>query len=279
MKQEKSFTLIEILVVIVVIGILSAFILVGMNSISSKAKIAKGQAFINSLRDSLLISLVSEWKFEGNANDSWGTDNGVVIGAPTYKSGNDCVSGQCIDLNGTGDYLSLTSAVSLSGEFTVSFWAYRDTNTTYDFVMGESVNNRKVGFYNSDNRMFFRVLSGGSEDNTITNVSTNTWNYVVFTRNSSNKVDAYVNSGQAIRLFADVAQSGTFDFNYLGNESSNNYFDGRIDNISVYNKTIPTSFVRERYYSGINGLFLKKEFSKEQYMLKIVELKYNLANK
>jgi prepilin-type N-terminal cleavage/methylation domain-containing protein len=44
--MNKSFTLIEILVVIVVIGVLSAFILVGMSSITSSANIAKSQAFL-----------------------------------------------------------------------------------------------------------------------------------------------------------------------------------------------------------------------------------------
>ncbi|MFA6374475.1 MAG: prepilin-type N-terminal cleavage/methylation domain-containing protein, partial [Candidatus Paceibacterota bacterium] len=40
--MNKSFTLIEILVVIVIIGILSAFIIVSMAGVSDKATIAKG---------------------------------------------------------------------------------------------------------------------------------------------------------------------------------------------------------------------------------------------
>jgi len=51
MKQEKSFTLIEILVVIVVTGILSSFVLVGMSSITNDARIAKVKAFANSVRN------------------------------------------------------------------------------------------------------------------------------------------------------------------------------------------------------------------------------------
>ncbi len=279
MKQENSFTLIEILVVIVVIGILSALILVGINSITNSANIARGKAFTNSLRSSLLLNLISEWKFEGNANDSWGGSNATVVGAPTYRSGNDCVSGQCIELNGTSDYLNLASAISLSGEFTVSFWVYRDTNTTYDFVLGESVNNRKIGFYNNSNELFVRLISGGAEDGQHSDdVYINTWNYVVITRDSNNKADSYVNSAKAVRLFDDVAQVGSVAFDRLGSEASNNYHDGRIDNISVYNKIFSASFIQEDYYSGINRLFSNKEFDKTEYTTRLVELKSNTAN-
>ncbi len=80
--MSKSFTLIEILVVIVVIGVLSAFILVGMSSISSKANIAKSQVFINSIDNSLLTSRVAYWKLDEGAgtttSDSWGVSLGTL---------------------------------------------------------------------------------------------------------------------------------------------------------------------------------------------------------
>jgi prepilin-type N-terminal cleavage/methylation domain-containing protein len=60
MKKENSFTLIEILVVIVVIGILSSFILIGINSINENARITKIKVFANSLRNSLLTDIVFE---------------------------------------------------------------------------------------------------------------------------------------------------------------------------------------------------------------------------
>jgi len=61
--MKKSFTLIEILVVIVIIGILSAFIIVSMSGVSQKATIAKGQAFANSLKNALMIT----WSLNGNS--------------------------------------------------------------------------------------------------------------------------------------------------------------------------------------------------------------------
>ena len=50
---KKAFTLIELLVVIAIIGILSGLIVVTMSGVTQKARIAKAQAFSNSLRNAL----------------------------------------------------------------------------------------------------------------------------------------------------------------------------------------------------------------------------------
>ncbi|MFA5013447.1 MAG: type II secretion system protein, partial [Candidatus Paceibacterota bacterium] len=84
----RAFTLIELLVVIAIIGILSALIIVGMNSTTQKATIAKAQVFSNSLRNSLMGNLISEWKFDqvnvpaaNQTPDSWsGGNTGTLNG-------------------------------------------------------------------------------------------------------------------------------------------------------------------------------------------------------
>ncbi|MDD4531537.1 MAG: type II secretion system protein, partial [Candidatus Pacebacteria bacterium] len=109
---KKSFTLIELLVVIAIIGILSGLIVVTMNGVTAKANIAKSQVFSNSLRNALMLNLVSEWKFDGSglsdgatANtsyfvDTWSQKNGSVTATPpTVLSGNNCVSNSCLAFN------------------------------------------------------------------------------------------------------------------------------------------------------------------------------------
>jgi len=63
-KVKQSFTLIEILVVIVIIGILSSFIFFTINDSVEKAQITKSKMFAESIRNNLLLNLVSEWKFD-----------------------------------------------------------------------------------------------------------------------------------------------------------------------------------------------------------------------
>jgi prepilin-type N-terminal cleavage/methylation domain-containing protein len=157
--MNKSFTLIEILVVIVVIGALSAFILVGMSSITNSANIAKSQAFSNSLRNSLLLNLVSEWKLDGNGNDSWGVNNGTLVGAthlPVLKTNSDCFSGSCYDFDGTEDYINVGSRANLttdiSNGLTITAWIYPE------LISGDS--RTIIGFSggNAYDRNYFFIL-------------------------------------------------------------------------------------------------------------------------
>jgi prepilin-type N-terminal cleavage/methylation domain-containing protein len=98
---KQAFTLIELLVVIAIIGILSGLIVVSMSGVTQKATIAKAQVFSNSLRNSLMLNLISEWKLDGNANDSWsGGNNGTWYGSEegtntsaNYRPSDECVSG------------------------------------------------------------------------------------------------------------------------------------------------------------------------------------------
>ncbi|HNP79684.1 MAG TPA: prepilin-type N-terminal cleavage/methylation domain-containing protein, partial [Candidatus Pacearchaeota archaeon] len=131
--MNKSFTLIEILVVIVVIGILSAFVLVGMNSITTSANITKGKAFLNSLDNSLLLSRKSEWNFNNltgtigqdisNAanfvTDNWSSNHGTASGTPNLEEGSSCVTGKCLSFNGSTDYVSISDPVLGSSAMTV----------------------------------------------------------------------------------------------------------------------------------------------------------------
>jgi hypothetical protein len=72
-----------------------------------------------------------------------------------------------------------------------------------------------------------------SSDTAVNYPSHNNWNYVVLTRNSSNKVDLHIN-GTTTRIFADVAQSGTSDWENFGGESTQG-FVGRIDELRFSN--------------------------------------------
>ncbi|MFA5013336.1 MAG: LamG-like jellyroll fold domain-containing protein [Candidatus Paceibacterota bacterium] len=292
-KKQLAFTLIELLVVIAIIGILSALIVVGMSSTTQKATIAKAQVFSNSLRNALMSNMVSEWKFDqvdvptsGKTPDSWGTNNGTLVDAlgacdvshcPQWVAS--CVYGGCFNFDDTGDYIDLASIISLSGEFTVGIWAYRDTNNTYDFIVGNSGNDCKIGFHSSNKKMFVRIIAGGTSDSSSSGeILINTWNYIVITRNSSNKVDYYLNGGNALRLFSDVAQVGNFEFNRLGNDSGN-YYDGKIDEIRAFTAVIPTSQIQQNYFAGLSKIFAKQIIRTAEYQKRITGLTSNYAKK
>jgi len=125
---KQAFTLIELLVVIAIIGILSSLIVVSMSGVTQKANIAKAQVFSNSLRNSLMLNLVSEWKFdEGTGTstfDNWQVKTGTISGS-IWKTETSCVYKNCLQFD-TDDYVS-ASGVSLSGDYSLEGWVKMET--------------------------------------------------------------------------------------------------------------------------------------------------------
>lgn len=283
--MNKSFTLIEILVVIVVIGVLSAFILVGISSINSSANIAKGQAFTNSMRNSLLLSLISEWKFEGNANDSWGANNGTISGAVLTSSG--CVKGSCYNFDST-DYIEIldSPALRLSNGGTISMWAYprvvgpgrgidktTDVNGSNGYLLLPCFTNNAAIFISGP-----YLYSLGNA------VSLNRWSLITVTFNSSgrkmyvNGVDSTSSGGGETAL--PPANPSPVPNIRIGNRAgaTDRIFDGMIDEVSIYDTVFSTSQVQEKYYSGINKLLVNNSFGQKEYSERLSQLKNNLAN-
>jgi prepilin-type N-terminal cleavage/methylation domain-containing protein len=283
--MNKSFTLIEILIVIVVIGIISSFIIVGLSSVSDKANITKGQAFSNSLRNSLLMNLVSEWKLDGNTNDSWGVNNGTWNGSgggsyasPSWRTGSECVSGGCLAFDGIDDYINCGSSNSLniSNLITISVWIKPLGTSGQEGIIGTPNFSSAYGFYIRHTPgldVAFQFNTGSTRYNLLSgNLNYKNWNYLVVSWDGSN-IKIYINnnyySGQS-----STAQSrtfGEFRIGYTGAITSPVYFNGLIDDVKIYNQAIPTYQVQQNYYSGLNKLFANKGIA--DYSIRISQLK------
>ena len=279
-KLKLAFTLIELLVVIAIIGILSGLVIVGINGMTNSANIAKAQVFSNSLRNALMTGLVSEWKLNGDAIDSWAGNNGTLYGTAHWRTSPNCVYDGCFEFNGvSNDCFLLSGDVVLGGSFTVSFWAYRDTNNTYDMVLGNINDSQKIGFSVNSDKLFMRVLQGGTLDNTSSDdTKTNQWIFVVITRNSSNIVYSYINAGVAKVSFSGAAQSGNYTINRIGKDTLN-YFDGKVDEIRIFSETIPISQIRQNYYSGLNNLLMSGQINRGEYEKRALDLNNRYAKK
>jgi prepilin-type N-terminal cleavage/methylation domain-containing protein len=300
--MNKSFTLIEILVVIVVIGVLSAFILVGMSSISNSASITKSKAFANSMRNSLLMGLVSEWKFEGpnvaegtvttdDAKDSWGSNNATVIGGnPLVKSSN-CISGKCIFFDGTGDYISIPDSTSLdiTDAITISAWVNVASvqNTNYEYIVRKTASDPSQGTlygllmgYNDRLVRFFLwtedYVGCRSIIDSVTQLDLNVWYYLSATYDYTNHTGIiYINGVKNNTGTGTTGKIRTNNDNlYISQRVDGTlYFNGYIDEVALYNQPMTALNVSEKYYSGLNKLFKNNGIGLEEYSLRISQLK------
>lgn len=97
--------------------------------------------------------------------------------------------------DGTGDYFTAGSSVSLSGDFTVEGWVYINSRTTEIFLygLGNDLNPTAATFFVATTG-YLRVYTNNSHllSGTSVAVGLNQWTHVAFVRNS-NVLRAYIN--------------------------------------------------------------------------------------
>lgn len=133
-QRVRAFTLIELLIVIAIIGILSAIVLTSLRSSREDARLGGSKHFASGLDNALGGSPIAWWDFSDCSGTTL-TDrsgnfrNGTLSGGMTTASWStdSPYAGQVINpcslsFNGIGNYVSVTTSGSWSGKFTVSVW-------------------------------------------------------------------------------------------------------------------------------------------------------------
>ena len=289
-KIKTAFTLIELLVVIAIIGILSGLIIVSMSGVTASATVAKSKVFSNSLRNALMLNLVSDWKFNENTGsttvDSWsGGNTGTLTGPthlPVWKTGNDCVEGSCLLLDGTEDYVDFGTGSNLiiTSNLTVETWV--KTTASNRRVMGkDNVLNTK-GWTVWTDAFGIKVDVGNYWYGITSNKINSDWHHLAVTYIGDGTAPKfYIDGvsqtltltavGDALHGFTDSGETLTVGRSH-GFVASFNYFVGQIDGARIYNAAIPVSRIREQYYSGLNGLLSSGGMGAEEYRERIGQI-------
>ncbi|MCK9446367.1 prepilin-type N-terminal cleavage/methylation domain-containing protein [bacterium] len=293
---RKAFTLIELLVVIAIIGILSGLIVVSMSGVTDKANIAKAQVFSNSLRNSLMLNLISEWKLDeiiGTASpyttpDSWsGGNTGTLYGTggtqvfPQLQNSN-CVSNKCFLFDGTDDYVDFGNAINLkSPQGTMNYWLYLTDLTTgrgviHIYEIGGSDYLRN---YINPNGQIDLVIEDENVScvNVVSNaLPLNKWTNITWVQDGIS-IKLYINGQLSILAGTN---SGVWWTNHLSILTTRlglswTYFKGSIDEIRMYNAAMQTSQIKEQYYAGLNSLLANGSISARDYLLRLNETAQN----
>ncbi|MDD4531160.1 MAG: prepilin-type N-terminal cleavage/methylation domain-containing protein [Candidatus Pacebacteria bacterium] len=266
-RNKIAFTLIELLVVIAIIGILSGLIVVTMSGVTAKANIAKVQIFSNSLRNAMMANLISEWKFDNDVNDSWGTNNGTLTGAIYDNNDNECIHGGCLYFGGTiNEYVQMLAIPSITTgtPFMISVWIYPQIGASYQTIVG----------YNSAHRLLIEangtLLSqqDGNFYSATRGIMYDAWSHVLYW-NDGTKERWYINGKQSGSTHETVNAEWTADFKVGQYDLVNYPYKGRIDELRIYNSAASISLIKEQYYSGLNSLFMNGSMTKEDYISRI----------
>jgi len=291
MSNHRSFTLIELLVVIAIIGVLAAIVITSISGAVTKSRIVRLQVFSDTIRAQLSDSLVSYWSFnEGTgttAYDQWEGNNGTLGGDPEWKSGGDCVSGKCLEFDGDGDYLQLSSLYIFTANYTLEIWvnpANIDLFGDCALVAKDTTNYQSyigMGGWGGDDmatRIFGETDTNSDQISLLhTSIpfSNGNWYHIIMTQDGSNNWYFYIN-GQY--MDTDTTTDSNLTLRYFGEGYSGNNFKGLFDEVRIYNSAASITQIQSQYLAGLDNLLSNGAISKSEYNQRIKELSKSLVN-
>lgn len=229
--------------------------------------------------ESLTSGLVGLWSFNGpdisgtTAYDRSGSgNNGTLTNGPTAAAG---ISGQALSFDGSNDLVSAGSPVTLDNltNLSVSFWANPDAipasndpnlvgKISVGFTSGWGAQACDTSAANcsgaSDNISFVRhfATNPGRWRTPADSLPAGTWSHVVVTHDgTTNAPTIYVNGvSQALTTVQTPSGSLTSDASndlIIGNVSdASDPFDGKIDEVRVYNRALSATEIESLYRLG-----------------------------
>src|SRR3989338_5806271 len=214
-------------------------------------------------------SLVGHWTFDGidmnwstnTASDKSGNGkNGTMTNISTTTSPVKGKIGQALDFDGANDYVELGTGLDMNGEMTVSLWISPD-------IIGVGVseiiaNNNAAGNqqdYNLElNRTAGKLSSVWGSTVIITgntSLSANTWHHAVLVRSGSSgdwTAKIYLDGREDNSATTAVNPNGSNENTTVGRAGADPccHFNGKIDDVRIYNRAISADEVRGLYRLG-----------------------------
>ncbi|MFW0837853.1 MAG: DUF2341 domain-containing protein [Candidatus Komeilibacteria bacterium] len=198
------------------------------------------------------------------------TNNGSISGAD-YKTPENCVSGSCLDFNGSSDHVRITDSSSGddldfgSDSFTVSAWANIDEGTTArgtvlsksnDVTMPDTVGYWLMGPYTGWSSTFAFATNDGSGSTFYvsdgdTSLIDGKWHHVGLILNRDTGIMTLYEDGQSVDT-ADISSLGSISNSYNFGVGSyqgggSNVINGKIDEVKMYNYALTEAELKQEY--------------------------------
>jgi hypothetical protein len=185
----------------------------------------------------------------GNTSNAWPAGLSALMGAANVPPKLAATSKGCLHFDGATGVLTIpnTAALTIPGDFTVSFWMYRE-NTPTDWVrlVGKgAVGIRTFGVWleSGGDRILWQQMDGAASyaPNCFSkaHIAMTTWTHVAC-RISGNTGNVYidgVDSTDVGNTRSGPAQTDTSDLT-MGYAGYYTYYKGRLDDVRVYNSAL-----------------------------------------
>lgn len=193
--------------------------------------------------------LVSQYELNGDADDYYGNYNGTITGASNES---DCRYGNCLSFDGSGDWINFGDSVDVTS-ITYSFWAkYSGAGTSVPINKENSY--RPIMFFSNGDIQHW--IGNSTTWQTIGpypgGFSNNQWHHwVVSYDENTGAFDVY---RDGLNILSQTHSLGPLVNNaqilYFGRTNAGDYFNGSIDNVIIWNRSLSQDEVYNLYLSG-----------------------------
>ncbi|MCI0553751.1 MAG: T9SS type A sorting domain-containing protein [Anaerolineae bacterium] len=203
------------------------------------------------------------WPGEDNANDTQSGNHGTLQNGATFAPG---LVGQAFIFDGVNNYVSLPPN-SVTGDFTVEFWEKSSSNALYRVALSfaasasPATSNLIFDFNDPDwpgGTGLWVYWNGGGEHRITTgsigSFTNGIWHHIALTRSGTN-MTLYVNGvSVGSTVYVPAIDLSNFNINHIGaGPSPGNFWDGLIDEATIYNRALTASEIQSIYNAGSAG--------------------------
>jgi hypothetical protein len=229
-----------------------------------------GVGCVEGVGASFPMDYVSWWKFDGNADDEAGRNNGTLMGDAhtTYDIERDYgadTTGEVLSLDGVGDYVSTTVpelTFNDGDEYTVSAWFEFERDNSWQSVFGKAnrlahTDQRGVVLLGYSQTTYVELYVGTKKIRVYNDF--NNWHHAVVTMDSNKNVSIYIDGVfvNSVVVSDDLTSGNTRPF-YIGRDQTSQYPNGSIDDVIFYDRALSAAEISEIYDAQVSpcmGIF------------------------
>ncbi len=194
--------------------------------------------------------MVSWWKAEDNANDSYGTNHGTMMNGATFAAGK---VGQAFSFDGVDDYIQVPDSISLdiTNQITIDAWIkpWALGGRVVDKISVGQTNGYLLDTHDGKVRLIIadQVVYGS------TNLPLNEFTHIAGTYDGF-QLKVYVNGSLDGTLVAAVSiPVNSLSLRIGGDQEGRSNFYGLIDEVEVYNRALTAEEIAAIYNAGSAG--------------------------